>query len=92
MALHYYPNQRASLEAAIQVLDLLPHDSRWAVEVTEADTWSEPSVLNIFATSTEQAMAIIKKLNLDEIVEQGDHFTSYRIGPLMVSIIEPEEK
>jgi hypothetical protein len=90
MPLHFFPNQRASIQAALQVLDELPQFFRWSLTITEADTWEDPSVLNVFTRPGGARRTIGEILNLHEIVDEGETFTSYRVGPLLVSIVEEE--
>lgn len=81
-----------AMEAADLIIRLLPEEAVWALEVTEADCYAEPPVLNIFTRPDVHRKNFGTALRLGDVVDEGDGFTSYRVAhSLLVSIITQEE-
>ena len=87
----HHANQRAALMAAAKLVEELPPGTTFAVEVTDEDTLEEPSVLNIYLKPHQHFNHLASLLRLGEPVDQTETFVSYRMGPLLVSLMEPEE-
>lgn len=89
----HFRNHQQALEAAAQLISILPREARWAVTATEADTWEEPTVLNIYTKRGDSSIriAIAKHYDLSSPVDEGEDFKSYRIGPLLVSVVEEND-
>jgi hypothetical protein len=85
----HYTNQRAALEAAAQIVEVLPPGTIFSVAVTNDD---KDAVLNIYTRSWAEKPRITRLLNIEDLEpsDTGENFTMYEIGPLMVSIIEEE--
>jgi hypothetical protein len=84
-----YRQQQAEIMAAKQVIEELPLNTVWSLFVTDEDTPENPGVLNIFAV--ERAWPVlIDHLRLDRPVDEGETFKTFRVGPLLVSLIEQE--
>ncbi len=90
--MNYYVNQRAALEAAVQITEVLPPGTIFGITITDEDSYSSPSVFNIFAPASEWSY-LKRLLSLDDPpADHGERFISFRVGPLEVSIQEPEEE
>lgn len=82
-----------AIAAAGRIIAALPEEAVFALEVTEADCYAEPPVLNIFVPSHVYRKDYGLALHLGEVTDEGDGFTSYRVATsLLVSIITQEEK
>jgi hypothetical protein len=85
----HYANQHAALVAAAQIVEELPPDTTFGVAITDGENDAE---LNIFVKTFGERVTIIRKIVLDQpVVDEGERFITYQIGPLVVSIILPEE-
>jgi hypothetical protein len=83
----------SALVAAAQIVEELPAGTTYAVTVTDEDSWDEPSALNIYLRSPADRAKIKRLLRLPERPdESGESFDSYRVGPIMVSLEDPEEE
>jgi hypothetical protein len=80
-----------AIMAAHALVGLLPPQTVWAFTVTEADSWAEPPVFNIFVPVGANMRGLAETLKLGKIIDEGETFLSYRSGALLVSIIEQEE-
>lgn len=87
-----HTNQAVALMAAHQLMEDLPDGVTFAVTITDEDSWEEPSVFNIYVKTREEADAIIHRLVLVNLMDEGEKFRSFRIASLMVSIIEEDDK
>jgi len=87
-------NFRTQLEAlgsALLLIERLPEQTVWALELTNDDDAESPSVLNIF---TERAnwSALTSLLRLGRSVDVDKTFLSFRQGTLHISFIEEEDE
>ncbi len=89
----HYRNQKLALEAAAELVAVLPPETRWAVTATEADTWEDPTTMNVYMKPGDSSIriAIAKQYSLGSPVDEGEDFKSYRIGPLLVSLVVAED-
>lgn len=92
--MYFFNEQRAALNEASKVLYWLPNKTCFGIEVTDEDSADEPSVLNIYATSTQHRNKLVTLLiNKTEMkpYERDEHCESFKLGPLVVSVMDPEE-
>ncbi len=90
--MHHYPNQRTALEVAAQVLEALPAGTIFGITITDDDDHVSPSVFNIFAPASEWLyLRSLLNLNENEQIDRGERYISFRVGPMEISITEPEE-
>lgn len=83
-----YTNQRAALESAAQIVEVLPPGTIFSVAATNDD---KDAVLNIYIRSWMDHPRIMRLLNISPS-DMGENFTSYEVGPLTVSIIVDKEE
>ena len=88
--MYHYANQRLALVAAATFVEDLPPGTIFGITVTDDDNEQAPSVLNIFAPKSEWDN-LKSLLHLSNPIDESESFTTYRFGPLEVSIQEPEE-
>jgi len=90
----HYANQRAALTRAAQLVEALPADTTFGIEVTDEDTYEDPSVMNIYAGSHDDQIKLVRLLGFEQErpVDMGEHFRSYRAATLLVSFMEPDTK
>jgi hypothetical protein len=81
-----FRDQWEALVAAQIVIPKLPAHTVWSLTMTEDDN---PSVLNIYADPWEWP-TLARTLASGPAVDIGDTFQSYRLGTLLVSIIQKE--
>jgi hypothetical protein len=85
---------RSQLEAvgsALLLIEKLPADTVWALELTNDDDAESPSVLNIFA-EREAWPKLQVSLRLGRPVDREETFISWRQGTLHISFIEQHEQ
>lgn len=87
-----YRHQIEALEAASTLIQKLPDGVVWALEVTNDDDASSPSVLNIFADEDEW-LGMIETLRLGIPIDRSTHigeplFLSFKQGTLLISFIQ----
>lgn len=92
--MYNYQLQRDALRVAMHLLSLLPVESCFSMMVTDADTNVESSVFNLFVkkgTVLKDIGSLYATGIGGHLIEQGEGFVSYKLGALVVSIIEKEE-
>jgi len=86
-----FRKQLEAMGSALLLIEKLPADAVWALELTNDDDAENPSVLNVFA-GRDAWMKMQVSLRLGTPVD-SDHktFLSWRQGTLLISFIEPQE-
>lgn len=86
-----FRTQLEAMGSALLLIEKLPANTIWALELTNDDDATSPSVLNIFAECTAW-MKLQVSLRLGQPVDRETTFISWRQGTLHISFIEQEEK
>lgn len=86
-----FRQQLEAMGSALILIERLPAQTIWALEVTNDDDAESPTVLNIFA-DREEWMKLQISLRLGKSVDSESSFLSFRQGTLLVSFIEEESK
>lgn len=89
-----FREQLESIGSALLIIERLPENTIWALEVTEADDAEHPTVLNIF-TPQDTWIDLRMRLKLgtpSDTDKLAGEFESYRSGDLLVSFIHHEEE
>lgn len=84
-----FKTQLEAIGTALLLIQKLPTQTVWALELTNDDDAESPSVLNIFAERVVWP-ALIEILRLGKSVDQDKSFLSFRQGTLHISFIELE--
>ena len=85
-----FQTQLEAIGSALLLIQKLPAQSIWALELTNDDDAESPSVLNIFAEREEWPMLMVS-LRLGKPVDSEKNFLSFRQGTLHISFIEEED-
>jgi len=87
-----FRQQLEAIGSALLLIERLPADAVWALEVTNDDDAESPTVLNVFAPSDAWAKLMVSlrlgKPTDRSTSENGEQFISFRQGTLLISIIE----
>lgn len=90
-----WQTQLEAIGSALLLIQKLPDGTIWSLTCTNDDDATSPSVLNIFAPESEWTL-LRDRLKLGRAIDQStradrEQFLSFRLGTLLVSLIEQEE-
>ncbi len=82
---------REAIEDAVGIVERLPFDSPWHLNITEDDDAESPASLNVFL-SEEEWEPTLQVLRLGEHSDRGEDFVSWYRDALTVSLIEHQQE
>lgn len=89
--MHEYQDQREAIRRASHILELLPAGYVWALSATEMNSYTDPVTLNVYVADELQQGKVCTMFDFTKPDDAGEMFKSFRLGPLLVSVVIEED-